>query len=40
MGRQKKKKEKDIKWFPGHDLYITIVIVIVVGSVMMLKACS
>jgi len=39
MARQKKKKEKGIKWFPGYDLYIAIVIVVVVGSAMMLKAC-
>ena len=39
MARQKKKKEKGIKWFPGHDLYMTIVIVIAVGSVMIFKAC-
>ena len=38
--KSKKKEEKGIKWFPDHDLHITIMIVVVVGSVMMLKACN
>ena len=28
MARQKKKKEKGIKWFPGYDLYIAATIVV------------
>ena len=40
MARQKKKKEKGIKWFPGYDLYITAAIAVVVGSAMILKACQ
>ena len=42
MARKKrnKKKEKGIKWFPGYDLYVTAVIVVVVGSAMMFKACQ
>tara|TARA_R110002020_G_scaffold114047_1_gene262334 strand:+ start:616 stop:747 length:132 start_codon:yes stop_codon:yes gene_type:complete len=38
--KRKKKKEKDIKWFPDHDLHVTIMIVVAVGSVMVLKACN
>tara|TARA_R110002020_G_scaffold238709_2_gene451216 strand:- start:807 stop:926 length:120 start_codon:yes stop_codon:yes gene_type:complete len=38
MGGQKNKKE--IKGFPGCDLHLTIVIVIVVGIVMIIKACN
>jgi hypothetical protein len=38
MGGRKNKKE--IKGFPGHDLHITIGIVVVVGIVMIIKACN
>lgn len=37
MGRKKNKKK--IKGFPGYDLHITIAIVIIVGAVMLIKAC-
>ena len=38
MGSKKNKKE--IKGFPGYDLHITIVIVIVVGIATIIKACN
>ena len=38
--KRKKKEEKGIKWFPGHDLYVAVAIVIVVGAVMICKACN
>ena len=38
--KRKKKKEKGIKWFPGYDIYITVTIVVAVGSIMMFKACQ
>tara|TARA_R110002020_G_scaffold475050_1_gene708426 strand:+ start:502 stop:621 length:120 start_codon:yes stop_codon:yes gene_type:complete len=38
MGSKKNKKE--IKGFPGYDLHITIGIVIVVGIVIIIKACT
>ena len=42
MGVQmdRKKNKKEIKWFPGYDLHMTIGIVIIVGLVMIIKACN
>jgi heme/copper-type cytochrome/quinol oxidase subunit 4 len=36
----KKKNKKEMKWFPGHDLFATIVIAIIVGAVILIKACN
>tara|TARA_B100000745_G_C19944171_1_gene318512 strand:- start:240 stop:356 length:117 start_codon:yes stop_codon:yes gene_type:complete len=36
----RKKSKKEIKWFPGNDLHITIGIVVVVGIVTIIKACK
>ena len=38
MVREKNKKE--IKWFPENDLFATILIVIIVGAIMLIKACN
>jgi hypothetical protein len=39
MGRKKNKKEINLKGFPGHDLYLTIAIVIGLGILILAKAC-
>ena len=38
MGRKKNKKE--IKGFPGYDLHVTIAIVIGLGILILIKACT
>jgi len=40
MGSKKRKKKKEIKWFPENDLFATILIVIIVGAIMLIKACN
>ena len=40
MGGEKNKKKLTGKWFPGHDLYLTILIVVTVGVVTTIRACS
>tara|TARA_R110000751_G_scaffold163383_2_gene269663 strand:- start:702 stop:821 length:120 start_codon:yes stop_codon:yes gene_type:complete len=38
MGCEKNKEE--IKGFPGNDLFSTILIVIIVGAIIFIKACN
>jgi len=40
MDSQKNKKKLTRKWFPGHDLYLTLLIVVTVGVVTIVKACN
>ena len=40
MGSKKRKKKKEIKWFPENDLFATILIVIIVGAIILIKACN
>ena len=36
----RKKNKKEIKWFPEHDLFATILIVIIAGAIIFIKACN
>ena len=40
MVNKKNKKEINIKWFPGYDLYLTIIIIIGFVALGILKACG
>ena len=40
MGGEKNKKKLTRKWFPGHDLYLTVLVVIIVGVATTIKACN
>jgi hypothetical protein len=39
MGRKKNKKKISPKGFPGHDLHLTIAIVVGLGILTLIKAC-
>ena len=39
MGLKKNKKKINLKGFPGHDLHLTIAIVIGLGILILIKAC-
>ena len=36
----RKKNKKEIKWFLENDLFATILIVIIVGAAILIKACN
>jgi len=40
MGRKKNKKKIENRWFPENDLFTTILIAIIVGAIIFIKACN
>ena len=40
MANKKNKKEIKIKWFPGYDFHLTVIIIIGFVALGILKACK